>query len=90
MRTTIRLDDELLCKVKLLAAKSGKTIWTIQSAFLPLWKSPMVLTDVNVLVYAHREDTINHTAYRAWLEDVLNGVQACGMADIVLSGFRAW
>jgi toxin-antitoxin system PIN domain toxin len=47
----------------------------------------MVLTDVNVLVYAHREDMVNHNAYRAWLEYVLNGEQAYGMADIVLSGF---
>jgi hypothetical protein len=47
----------------------------------------MILPDVNVLVYAHRADAPNHAAYRRWLEDVINGDQAYGMADIVLSGF---
>lgn len=47
----------------------------------------MILPDVNVLVYAHREDAPNHPAYRAWLESVINGDQAYGMADLVLSGF---
>ena len=32
----------------------------------------MLLCDVNVLVYAHREDAINHAAYLQWLEDVIN------------------
>ena len=26
----------------------------------------MFLMDVNVLVYAHREDAANHSAYRQW------------------------
>jgi hypothetical protein len=47
----------------------------------------MILPDVNVLVYAHREDAPNHLAYREWLEGVINSDQAYGMADIVLSGF---
>jgi toxin-antitoxin system PIN domain toxin len=47
----------------------------------------MILPDVNVLVYAHREDAQNHAAYRLWLENVINGDQAYGIADIVLSGF---
>jgi hypothetical protein len=47
----------------------------------------MVLVDVNVLVYAHREDAANHRAYREWLTDVLNSAQAYGMSDLVLSGF---
>ncbi len=47
----------------------------------------MILTDVNVLVYAHRQDTPNHDAYRGWLEVVIKGDQAYGMADLVLSGF---
>lgn len=47
----------------------------------------MVLSDVNVLVYAHRADAPNHAAYRHWLEDVINGDHAYGMADIILSGF---
>lgn len=47
----------------------------------------MVLPDVNVLVYAHREDVAGHAAFRAWLEDVINGDEAYGICDLVLSGF---
>lgn len=47
----------------------------------------MVLPDVNVLVYAHREDATGHAAYRAWLEAVINGDEAYGITDQVLSGF---
>jgi toxin-antitoxin system PIN domain toxin len=47
----------------------------------------VILPDVNVLVYAHREDTPNHSAYRAWLESVISSDQAYGMADLVLGGF---
>lgn len=32
----------------------------------------MILTDINVLVYAHREDAPNHSAYRNWLEEQIN------------------
>lgn len=32
----------------------------------------MILMDVNVLVYVHREDVKNHRAYREWMESVLN------------------
>jgi toxin-antitoxin system PIN domain toxin len=47
----------------------------------------VILLDVNVLVYAHREDTPDHTAYRGWLESVINSDRAYAMADLVLSGF---
>jgi hypothetical protein len=47
----------------------------------------MILPDVNVLVYAHREDAPNHAAYRDWLTRVIASDEAYGMADIVLSGF---
>ncbi len=47
----------------------------------------MVLIDVNVLVYAHRVDALEHMAYRQWLETVINGDEAYGMSDLVLSGF---
>jgi toxin-antitoxin system PIN domain toxin len=47
----------------------------------------MILPDVNVLVYAHREDSHNHRAYHEWLEAAINSDQAYGVADIVLSGF---
>jgi toxin-antitoxin system PIN domain toxin len=47
----------------------------------------MILPDVNVLVYAHREDAPAHTAYRKWLEELINSDQAYGFSDLVLSGF---
>ena len=47
----------------------------------------MVLPDVNVLVYAHREDSVHHAPCRAWLEAVINGHESYGMAELVLSGF---
>ncbi len=47
----------------------------------------MILPDVNVLVYAYREDTPRHTEYRDWLEEAISGDQAFGLSDLVLSGF---
>ncbi len=47
----------------------------------------MILTDVNVLVYAHRTDAPGHDAYRKWLEALINGDEAYGVSDLVLSGF---
>jgi len=47
----------------------------------------MFLMDVNVLVYAHREDTLEHSAYRKWLESTLNDIVSYGYSELVLSGF---
>lgn len=47
----------------------------------------MDLIDVNVLVYAHREDTVNHLSYRQWLEGIVNSDSPFGVADVVLSSF---
>ena len=47
----------------------------------------MILPDVNVLVYAHREDALDHARYARWLEDVATGDAAFGLSDLVLSGF---
>ena len=47
----------------------------------------MLLTDVNVLVYAHRTDAPDHAAYRKWLEELINSDQAYGFSNLVLSGF---
>ncbi len=47
----------------------------------------MILADVNVLVYAHREDTPDHSRFRDWLETAINGDAAFGVSDLVLSGF---
>lgn len=47
----------------------------------------MILTDVNVLVYAFRSDTPDHERYRAWLEEVANDESAFGFSGLVASGF---
>ena len=47
----------------------------------------MILPDVNVLVYAHREDAVDHTRYRQWLEGILQSGQPYGISELVLSGF---
>jgi uncharacterized protein len=43
--------------------------------------------DVNVLVYAHREDLSEHSAYRDRLEELANDGEPLGLADSVLGGF---
>lgn len=45
------------------------------------------MPDVNVLVYAHREDSPHHAGCREWLETLLNGQEAYGLSELVLSGF---
>ena len=35
----------------------------------------MFLMDVNVFVYAHREEAANHAVYRQWLELVIQRIQ---------------
>jgi hypothetical protein len=47
----------------------------------------MLLCDVNVLVYAHREDAQDHARYRGWLEAVVASDAAYGVSELVLSGF---
>lgn len=46
----------------------------------------MVLVDVNVLVYALREDAAEHPRYREWLETLVNSDQRFGLSTVVLSG----
>jgi uncharacterized protein len=43
--------------------------------------------DVNVLVHAFRPDTERHEAFRNWLEAQVNGPEAFGVSELVLSGF---
>jgi uncharacterized protein len=45
----------------------------------------LILPDVNVLVYAFRVDSPDHSRYKAWLEDVVNGPATFGLAPHVLS-----
>ena len=47
----------------------------------------MILPDVNVLVYAHRGDTLDHARYADRIEGIARGDGAFGLSDVVLSGF---
>jgi uncharacterized protein len=47
----------------------------------------LILLDVNVLVYAHREDVPDHQAYREYLEAQLAAPSPFGISELVLSGF---
>jgi len=47
----------------------------------------VILTDVNVLIYAHREDAADHRRFRDWIEEVVAGPEAFGVSDLILSGF---
>lgn len=47
----------------------------------------MRLCDVNVLVYAHREDSPHHAFYRAWIEQELSAGKTFLYCEIVLSAF---
>jgi toxin-antitoxin system PIN domain toxin len=47
----------------------------------------MLLPDVNVLVYAHREDLGEHPMARAWLEAALNGDELVGLFNPTLASF---
>ena len=44
----------------------------------------MILPDVNVLIYAFRSDSVDHANYKRWLEEVINGEAAFGVAPQVL------
>jgi len=45
----------------------------------------VILPDVNVLIYAFRSDSERHAEYRTWLQSVINGPAAYGVAPQVLS-----
>ncbi|MDX2081846.1 MAG: type II toxin-antitoxin system VapC family toxin [Terrimicrobiaceae bacterium] len=47
----------------------------------------MKLCDVNVLVYAHREDAEHHADYAAFVRRMATGDSAFGISEAVLSGF---
>ena len=48
----------------------------------------MLLFDVNVLIYAHAEDsTPDHAAYAAWIARLATGPEPFAISVLVLSGF---
>jgi len=46
----------------------------------------VILPDVNVLIYAFRNDSLDHPRYRAWLESVVNSSEPYGISPQVLAG----
>jgi toxin-antitoxin system PIN domain toxin len=47
----------------------------------------MLMPDVNVLVYAHREDEPVHAPYRAWLQERVNGAEPLALSVLVAVAF---
>jgi uncharacterized protein len=47
----------------------------------------MQMPDVNVLVYAHREETPAHGRYAAWLTRLVSGPEPFALSELVLHGF---
>jgi len=63
------------------------TSWTGRKAGRTAYRILMILTDVNVLLYAFRPQAPDHQLFRSWLDGVINGSEAYGYADAVLSSF---
>src|SRR4029078_7017592 len=47
----------------------------------------VIVPDVNVLVYAHREDAAQHERYAEWLAGVVAGADELGLVEAALTGF---
>ncbi len=47
----------------------------------------MKLCDINVLIYAHREEFPEHQAYAAFVRKMAGGPSAFGLSEAVLGGF---
>jgi toxin-antitoxin system PIN domain toxin len=47
----------------------------------------MLMPDVNILVYAHREDEARHGAYASWLETLIDGPEPFALSVLVAVGF---
>jgi uncharacterized protein len=51
----------------------------------PDGRARLILPDVNVLIYAFRADSEDHSKYKEWLESVVNGSAAYGISPQVLA-----
>jgi toxin-antitoxin system PIN domain toxin len=47
----------------------------------------MQMPDVNILVYAHREESVHHTRYAEWLKELASGIEPFAMSELVMQGF---
>lgn len=47
----------------------------------------MVIPDINVLIYAHREELPEHDRYAQWLTELAQSDEPFGASELVLFGF---
>jgi len=47
----------------------------------------MRMPDVNVLVYAHREESRDHKRYAAWVTELATGPEPFALSEMVMQGF---
>jgi len=47
----------------------------------------MIVPDINLLIYAYNDQALQHTAAKAWWEDLLNGKTPVGLSWLAISGF---
>jgi toxin-antitoxin system PIN domain toxin len=47
----------------------------------------LILADVNVLVYAHRQDLPQYDKYSTWLGEEVESGRSFGLCDVSLTGF---
>jgi hypothetical protein len=47
----------------------------------------MRMPDVNILVYAHREEAPDHHRYAAWLRRLATGPEPFALSEVALQGF---
>jgi toxin-antitoxin system PIN domain toxin len=47
----------------------------------------MVTPDVNILLYAHREESPVHLRYATWLKEVAIGAEPFALSELVMHGF---
>lgn len=45
----------------------------------------VILIDVNILVYAKRLDSVNHSRFKSWLEEAFSSEAVIGSSELVLS-----
>lgn len=46
----------------------------------------MLCPDVNILLYAFRRDSTDHSRYAQWLQSAMTGPEPVGVSELVLSG----
>lgn len=45
------------------------------------------MPDVNILVYAHREESVGHQRYLAWLTETVGGPEPFAISELTVHGF---